>query len=115
MDDILRPHTQYAKSYADDVAVHSGKYVEHLQHLAAVLQAFQDVGMTVKLSKAQFCQSKVKFIGFSIGLGSCDPLENKILAIRWVAEPHKKLLQFFWECAIFSVRTCLILQRKPFL
>src|SRR6267154_4177282 len=50
MNDLLAPHVAFADSYVDDTAVFSGGWVDHLNHLDAVLQSFRDVGMTLRLS-----------------------------------------------------------------
>ena len=67
MNDVLAPHAEYASAYIDDTAVYSLSWLDHLLHLEQVFQAFLDVGMTLKLSKCQFAQPEVKFIGNVVG------------------------------------------------
>ena len=105
MDNLLRPHSDYSCAYIDDVAVHSKTWSDHLQHLESVLQAFLQVGMTLRLSKCQFGKSKIKFIGHYIGSGCRSVDQSKVDAIQKIPEPHtKKLLRsFLGMCNFFRV------------
>src|SRR2546425_6986169 len=58
-------------------------------HLENVLQAFIDVGMTLRLSKCKFAKRRVKFIGHEIGSGTRTPLFNRIQR----SEEHTSELQ----------------------
>ena len=103
IDDLLRPHSSYANAYIDDTAVHSLTWSEHLQHLDNVLYAFDDAGMTLRLSKCKFAQPKVKFIGHEVGSGKRSVVQSKVEAIKAISEPHtKKLLRsFLGMCAFY--------------
>jgi len=99
---ILAPHHEYADNYVDDSAVFSAGWKIHLVHLDAVLQAFEDTGMTLKLSKCNFAKPTVKFIGHEIGSGLRKPLLDKVEAIMKIEEPTtKKLLRSFLGCCAY--------------
>ena len=96
MDDLLRPHSNYAHAYIDDTAVYSKSWKMHMIHLEKVLKAFLESGMTLKLSKCKFCQSQVKFVGHMVGSGTRTVVQSKIDAIMAIPEPQtKKLLRSF--------------------
>jgi hypothetical protein len=96
MDTILRPHSEYACAYIDDTAVHSDTWKNHMRHLESVLNAFAEVGMSLKFSKCKFGLAKVKFIGHMVGSGVRRPLLDKVEAIKAIPEPSsKKMLRSF--------------------
>ncbi|GAX83983.1 hypothetical protein CEUSTIGMA_g11408.t1 [Chlamydomonas eustigma] len=76
MHDVLKPFIdKFVIYYLDDVLIYSKTEQEHLQHLEAVLQAFDQHNLKVKLSKCSFAQPSTRFLGFqvsSLGL-SVDP------------------------------------------
>jgi len=78
----------------DDVAVHDNSWESHLKHLDYVLSAFQNDGLTLKLSKCSFAKGQVKFIGHIIGSGTVQPVSSKIQGINDMPCPTtKKLLR----------------------
>ena len=89
---ILKAHRKYACAYIDDTSVHSAEWDEHLQHLDAVLTAFGEAGMTLKLSKCKFGQSSVKYVGHVIGSGNISADQSKISAILNLPIPTTKKL-----------------------
>ena len=96
MNHILAPHSAYSDCYIDDTAVFSPTWLKHLKHLEAVLKAFLDAGMTLRLSKCHFGKPQVTFVGHEIGSGMRRPLLNKIEGIKKIEEPKtKKLLKSF--------------------
>ena len=103
MNDILFPHSDYANAYIDDTAVHSLSWSDHLLHLEGVLQAFLDVGMTLKLSKCHFAKPQVSFIGHIVGSGTRSVQQNKVEAISNIPEPtnKKQLRSFLGMCSFY--------------
>ncbi|CAF4349344.1 unnamed protein product, partial [Rotaria magnacalcarata] len=49
--------------YLDDIIVYSPTFSSHLQHLESVLQQIQESGLTLHLSKCQFCKTKLRYLG----------------------------------------------------
>ena len=96
MDEALRSHSEYARAYIDDTACFSVGWDYHLHHLEQVFMAFEDIGMSLKFSKCKFALPQVKFIGHIVGSGTRSPVEDKVLAIKALPEPHnKKMLRSF--------------------
>ncbi len=70
--------------------------------LDGVLTSFEQVGMTLKLSKCNFAKSSVKFLGHIIGSQIRQPILDRVKAIRDMPEPStKKLLRSFLGCIGF--------------
>ena len=90
MNEILAPHKDYSDAYIDDTAVFSYDWGEHLNHLDQVLQAFCDVGMTLKLSKCKFAMSTVLFVGHTVGSGVKSMDTSRIDAIMAMEPPDTK-------------------------
>ena len=90
MDEILRPHSKYARCFVDDSIVFSKMWDKHMKDLEAVLNAFKEAGMTLKLKKCEFAKHKVNFVGNLVGEGVRRPLESKIEIIKNMPEPTTK-------------------------
>jgi len=96
IDNILQPHSKYAKAYIDDTCVYSNEFDAHLEHLRGVFMSCRNSNMSLKLSKCTFASSSVKFVGHEIGSGKRRPLENKVACIHSIPEPYnKKTLRSF--------------------
>src|SRR5260221_12399841 len=71
-------------------------------HLDGVLTSFEQVGMTLKLSKFNFAKKSVKYLGHIIGSQTRQPFLDRVEAIRKMPEPTtKKLLRSFLGCIGF--------------
>ncbi|GAX81964.1 hypothetical protein CEUSTIGMA_g9392.t1 [Chlamydomonas eustigma] len=67
MHDVLKPFIdKFVIYYLDDVLIYSKTEQEHLQHLEAVLRAFEQHNLKVKLSKCSFAQPSTRFLGFQV-------------------------------------------------
>ncbi|KFM60042.1 Transposon Ty3-I Gag-Pol polyprotein, partial [Stegodyphus mimosarum] len=58
MNQALRPHSDYAESFIDDIIVYSSTWEEHLRHSKAVLSTLQTLNFTANLEKCSFGQSE---------------------------------------------------------
>jgi len=77
VNQILKPHNSYASAYIDDTSVHSVEWDEHLKHLDAVISAFGQAGMTLRLKKCKFGMPTVKYVGHMISSGVLEPDRSK--------------------------------------
>jgi len=67
MDKVIKPeYRKFVESYIDDIIIHSNTWEEHLEQVEKVLQLFIDHDLTVKLSKCNFFQAVVRFLGHLI-------------------------------------------------
>ncbi|MEZ4977668.1 MAG: reverse transcriptase family protein, partial [Chitinophagales bacterium] len=93
MDSILAG-LKFCSSYQDDTSVASNSWVDHLLHVDTVLGRINDSGLKLKLSKCNFAQEKVKFLGHIIGGGTHTPDMEKLKAITdWEFPKTKKQLR----------------------
>lgn len=82
--------------YLDDVIIFSDTWKQHLQHLRALFDRLVEAGLTVNLSKCEFAQATVKYLGKEVGQGQVRPLQAKILAVEGFPPPStkKELMRF---------------------
>ena len=67
--------------YLDDVICVSEKHAEQLEQIERILQAFREVGLTIRLKKCKFLMDEVQFLGFKLSRGGVQPGEAKAEAI----------------------------------
>lgn len=95
---ILIKHnlTSFSSNYIDDILIFSKNIDEHLRHLEMVFKALQIENIKLKLSKCQFAQSKVEYLGHTISLNEIKPLQSNIDAIMAIKPPtNQKEIQRF--------------------
>jgi hypothetical protein len=96
MAKVLRGFSEFATSYLDDIIIFSRTWEEHLSHIRQVLERIRNANLTLKLSKCEFGDAEVDFLGHHIGKGKIQPREVKIQAIEEFPRPaNKKQLQSF--------------------
>ncbi|PHJ18537.1 rna-directed dna polymerase, partial [Cystoisospora suis] len=61
---FLEELDEFVIVYLDDVLVYSKTKEEHLQHLQRVFTKMREQRLYVKLSKCEFCQQQVQYLGF---------------------------------------------------
>jgi len=68
MNDMLRPLLgKFVKVYIDDILIYSKNPDEHASHVRQVLELVQANNYHIKLSKCEFEQKEVKFLGHIVG------------------------------------------------
>lgn len=71
----------FAYTYIDDIIIASSSTNEHREHLNIILQRFREYGLTINVSKCNFAQEKVKFLGHEISAEGLRPLPDKVSTI----------------------------------
>ena len=66
MDFILRPLSDFAAAYIDDIIVFSRISKEHELHLHQVFSSLQKYGLRINPSKTHLGQHKLSFLGHEI-------------------------------------------------
>ena len=79
MDKLLEAHKEYACAYIDDAPIFSNSWSDHVTHLRKVFTSIRDAELTLKLSKCEFAQPEITFLGFKVGSNRCVPLDQKLL------------------------------------
>lgn len=105
---ILRPVSQFAASFVDDMAVHSNYWKEHLYHLDRFLQTISDAGITLSLRKCKWALPQVKFCGEIIGSGKRYADPEKVKAVHDLKIPKTKteLRQILGFFSYFRQHVC---------
>ena len=52
--------------YLDDVVIYSSTQEEHIEHLQAVMECFRLHGLKLKLSKCEFFNEKIEYLGHTV-------------------------------------------------
>jgi len=87
---ILQPIRDFSESYVDDMGVGSGDWPEHLNHIYQYLRIIREVGMTLNLSKCEFANCEVTFVGHYIGSGVRRPDPQRLEGIANIGRPQTK-------------------------
>nr|XP_006012602.1 PREDICTED: uncharacterized protein LOC102366250 [Latimeria chalumnae] len=90
MDRVLRPHTQYASAYLDDVIIHSVDWESHLQKVEAVVDSLRKTGLMANPEKCYVGLSEARYLGYIVGGGLVRPQINKVEAIKGWPQPVNK-------------------------
>ena len=84
-------------AYIDDILIASSSYEEHANHLKVVLQRLKDFSLRINLSKCQFSEDKLEFLGYLIDQEGCRRTPDKVRAISEYPKPKTivELRRFF--------------------
>lgn len=81
MNRVLKPVSDLAAVYLDDILLHSKTEEEALEALEKVLVLLRQEGLTLNLQKCAFLMTKVTFLGFEVEAGLVRPGDHKIKAV----------------------------------
>lgn len=76
--------------YLDDIIVYSSTWEEHLTNLRALFFKLSDAGLTKNLTKSEFGNFKVKYLGHVVGSGEVTPVAAKVEAVLQLPAPRTK-------------------------
>ena len=82
MSKVLIGLNHFAFTYLDNVLIFSKSCKEYLQHLNASFLKFKDAGLKIKLSKHQFFETQLHYLGHGISADGLEPLPEKLNTIR---------------------------------
>jgi hypothetical protein len=89
MDKIILPeYRSFIQTYIDDIILFSKTFSDHIKHLKTLHNILRQNKLTVKLSKCNFSQTSVKFLGHIISQGELRPNPEKIEAIKQWKQPN---------------------------
>ncbi len=64
MSDLMRS-LEYVRTYIDDLLIlTSGSYDDHLAKLQVVLERLQKAGLHINVTKSNFCQHEIEYLGY---------------------------------------------------
>lgn len=86
----------FCANYIDDILVFSKSFEEHVWHLKKLLAALEKEGFRLSLSKCNFAQPKVKYLGHIVQNNSITPIFDNVLPIKEFPQPknQKSVRQF---------------------
>lgn len=73
--------------YLDDIVIASPTFEQHLEDLREVLLRLQTAGLSLKLSKCQFCLSELIFLGYRVTPKGISPNPAKVKAVTEFRTP----------------------------
>lgn len=76
-----------ATAYIDDVLIYGKDPTECLIHLEEVLQLIEKANLTLNLSKCDFLQDKIDYLGYEISSAGVRPGEKKIVSVANFPRP----------------------------
>jgi len=88
--EILRPVYDIAKSFVDDVAVHSDQWKDHIGDLKKFLEVIKQNGITLNIKKCKWAQNQVHFCGKIIGSGKILADPDKLSVLERMSPPKTK-------------------------
>lgn len=77
-------------NYIDDILIFSKTFNEHMKHIELVMEAILREGFKLKLSKCNFAENSVKYLGHVIGQNGVRPAKDNLKAIRDFPTPKTK-------------------------
>ena len=98
ISEIIRKHdlAMFCHNYIDDILVHSSNFTEHINHIEKVLLVFKEENIKLKMSKCNFAQLSVNYLGHRIAHNKVFPINDNLKAIREYEHPKNvKELQRF--------------------
>ena len=74
----------------DDILISGENDQEHLDHLDEVLTRLESTGLRLKLSKCQFMQPTVEYLGYRIDAQGLHAIEKRVELIRNAPAPENQ-------------------------
>jgi hypothetical protein len=76
--------------YLDDVVVFTDSWDAHIEELEKLLWRLVDANLVVNLKKCEFVCAQVQYLGYVVGLGTVQPPDSKVEAIKNFLPPCTK-------------------------
>jgi len=80
--------SKFLKVFVDDLNVHSGSWVEHLQHLDMVLCKLREVNLKLNAKKCCFTAKSITFLGHVVSENGTRPNPGKVEAVLHFPQPR---------------------------
>lgn len=80
----------FCEAYLDDLVICSSTWTEHIDHLSTVFARLSEANLTINLSKCEFGQATVTYLGKRVGGGEVRPVQAKVEAILSVPVPTNR-------------------------
>lgn len=80
----------FCVNYIDDILIFSTNFDDHLSHIRKVMSAVNQEGFRLKLSKCEFAQNSVKYLGHILGNNTVRPHHDNLRSIKDFPTPQSK-------------------------
>jgi len=80
--------SKFLKVFVDDLNVHSGSWIEHLQHLDMVLCKLREVNLKLNPKKCCFATKSITFLGHVVSEDGTRPDPGKVEAVLHFPQPR---------------------------
>ena len=95
------------EAYIDDVIIYSETWEKHRETIREFFRKLSEAKLTINLSKTEFGQAQVTYLGHVVGRGQVQPVNAKVEAIIKFPRPeNKKQLMRFLGMAGYYRRFC---------
>ena len=90
MQKVLEPLVKkgWVRNYLDDVVIFAQNYEELMDRLSLVLERFLEMGLKLNVSKCEFAQSEIKFLGHRISAAGMKPDPSNIEKVLAMNPPQ---------------------------
>jgi len=82
--------THCAHVYVDDILVHSKTFSEHIEHVAALLQALHAADLRAHPAKSVWVTDRVEYLGHMVTPDGMEPVAAKVAAMANLPVPKNK-------------------------
>lgn len=101
------PGLHGCEAYIDDVIIYSDTWEEHLQIIRKFFERLTEAKLTINITKSEFAQAPVTYLGHVVGQGKVRPVDAKISSISEFPRPeNKKQLMRFLGMAGYYRKFC---------
>lgn len=98
MSNIIRKNklSEFTVNFIDDILIYSKTFEEHMSHITRLLEAIQNEGFRLKITKCMFANNYAKYLGHIIENNSVRPLKDYLVAVKDfpIPETRKNVRQF---------------------
>ena len=107
MTHVLEGIGSFATAYLDDIIVFSPNEQDHLRHLTEVFDRLRKFGLKMKMSKCEFMQPEIKYLGFVVNQSGIQADPDKVQVIKEMSPPSDvRGVRGFIGCVSYYRRFC---------
>ena len=105
MQEVLKPLIKlgWCRNYLDDVIIYAPDFKSLISRLHLIFQRMSEMGLKLNVTKCQFAQRKIKFLGHFVSEKGIEVNPEHIQAIQKMKPPRttKEVRQFIGMCSFY--------------
>jgi hypothetical protein len=90
MDKVLKGTSKFCSCLCDDITIFSNSFEEHLCHLREIFFRLEEAGLTVSISKSEFCMKRMTVLGHCLENGTISPSDSHIADVMRIGPQKTK-------------------------